>query len=282
MNFTREPIIETIVSPKDGYKLCIRNSKVPGSEEIFVDAVEVVSFGQSFFYRGQERPKPFLVPVSDYEVFEVKETRVVLKNVTHDRSIKIGGGRDASLKPVKELIVVEKKEEAEEPKELELAVVAEAPLDLKNDRKRDRRRSRRRRIAEEKKGDGEKDKSQETEESVSLEDSQVEEGDDELVIVRLPPTFSQILPPPTVLISERLNQLRNQEIAKNLLAEKVALEEGEKEFLVGGSSSSAELADVLGESSSEEISEGNVKAERSSKRRPKIHVEEEMGEDFNF
>ena len=71
MNFTREPIIETIISPKDGYKLCVRNSKVAGAEEFFVDAIEVVSFGNSFFFRGIERPKPFLVPVSDYEIFEV-------------------------------------------------------------------------------------------------------------------------------------------------------------------------------------------------------------------
>ncbi len=129
MNFTREPIIETIVSPKDGYKLCIRNSKVSGSEEFFVDAVEVVSFGPTFFFRGQERPKPFLVPVSDYEIFEVKETRVVLKNVTHDRNIKIGGGREASLKSSKEN-AVEKKEEA---KDAEVAVagdVAEPKTDI--------------------------------------------------------------------------------------------------------------------------------------------------------
>ena len=79
MNFTREPIIETIITPKDGYKLIVRNSKGGTSEEYSVDAIEVVSFGRSFFYRSMERPKSFLLPVSDYEVIESKETRVVLK-----------------------------------------------------------------------------------------------------------------------------------------------------------------------------------------------------------
>ena len=79
MNFTREPIIETVITPKDGYKLTIRNSKGGSQEEYSVDAIEIVSFGQSMFFRSQERPKTFLLPVTDYEVVEVKETRVVLK-----------------------------------------------------------------------------------------------------------------------------------------------------------------------------------------------------------
>jgi hypothetical protein len=98
VNFTREPIIETIISPKEGYKLLVRNSRAAGSsEDYYVDAVEVVSFGRGFFFRSLERPKAFLLPVSDYEILEVKETRVALKNVSHDRNIKIGGGREASL-----------------------------------------------------------------------------------------------------------------------------------------------------------------------------------------
>ena len=206
MNFTREPIIETIVSPKDGYKLCIRNSKLPGAEELVVDAVEVVSFGSSLFFRGQERPKPFLVPVSDYEIFEVKETRVVLKNITHDRNIKIGGGREAPLKSNKEHSV-ERKEEVEEVKELDaLAPAGEAPMEPKNDRKRDRRRSRRRRLAAEKRGTNEQGGESSGEQS--------DEGDDEAGEPKPIPVFTHLLPPPPVLISERLSQLRNKEMAE--------------------------------------------------------------------
>ncbi len=95
MNYTREPIIETVITPRDGCKLVVRNSKGTTQEDYIVDAIEVVSFGHSFFFRSQERPKSFLVPVSDYEVIESKETRMVLKNVSTDRAIKIGGGREA-------------------------------------------------------------------------------------------------------------------------------------------------------------------------------------------
>ncbi len=79
MDFTREPIIETIITPKEGYKLVIRSSKGVGQEEYFVDAVEVVAFGRAFFFRSLEKPKAFLVPISDYEVLEVREARMVLK-----------------------------------------------------------------------------------------------------------------------------------------------------------------------------------------------------------
>ncbi len=101
MDFTREPIIETVVTPKEGCKLVVRSSKAGGQEEYFVDSVEVVSFGSSVFFRSQERPKAFMVPASDYEVLEVREARMVLKNVGLDRSIKIGGGRENNAKQVR-------------------------------------------------------------------------------------------------------------------------------------------------------------------------------------
>ena len=89
MNFTREPIIESIISARDGYKLSIKSTKVSDTREILVDAVEIVSFGNSHFFRCQEKPKPFFFPVGDYEVSEVKETRFVLKNSTLEKSVKI-------------------------------------------------------------------------------------------------------------------------------------------------------------------------------------------------
>ncbi len=100
MNYTREPIIETVISPKEGCKLVVRNSKGGGQEEYFVDSIEVVSFGNAIFYRSLERPKSFLVPASDYEVIEVKETKMVLKNVGIERSIKIGGGKEPSKQDI--------------------------------------------------------------------------------------------------------------------------------------------------------------------------------------
>ena len=98
MNFTREPVIETIISPKDGFKLIIRSSNGDNSKQYSVDAVEVVSFGQSFFFRSMERSKSFLVPVSDFEVIEERETRVVVKNPSPEKSIKIAGGKENTSK----------------------------------------------------------------------------------------------------------------------------------------------------------------------------------------
>ena len=95
MDFTREPVIQTVITPKEGCKLVVRSSKGLSQEEYFVDAVEVVSFGGAVFFRSLEKPKNFLLPVTDYEILEVREARMVLKHVGMDRSIKIGGGREA-------------------------------------------------------------------------------------------------------------------------------------------------------------------------------------------
>ena len=36
--------------------------------------------------------------MSDYEILELKETRMVLKNASSERSIKIGGGRETPVR----------------------------------------------------------------------------------------------------------------------------------------------------------------------------------------
>lgn len=91
MQFTREPIIETIITPKDGYRLVLRPTK-SGGEEFFVDMVEVVTFGHATFYRSLDKPKSFVVPVSDYDVVEVREARMAIKSATVEK-VKIAGGK---------------------------------------------------------------------------------------------------------------------------------------------------------------------------------------------
>merc|ERR1711991_1190714 len=49
------------------------------SQEFFVPAVEIVTFGSLYFFRCLEKPTPFLLPMSDYIVLEVKETLPPLK-----------------------------------------------------------------------------------------------------------------------------------------------------------------------------------------------------------
>jgi hypothetical protein len=134
VDFTREPMIETVITPREGAKLVVRSSKASAQEEYFVDAVEVVTFGSAIFFRSTEKPKAFLVPASDYEVLEAREARIVLKNVGSDRSIKIAGGREAAVRAPKEAI--EEKTEAAAPSE---------NLEGRPDRKKERRRQGRRR-----------------------------------------------------------------------------------------------------------------------------------------
>lgn len=192
MNYTREPIIETVITPKEGYKLVVRNSKGVGQEEYVVDAIEVVSFGHSFFYRSTERPKSFLVPVSDYEILEAKETRVVLKNATFERNIKIGGGREASVKAPKEKPAAPVVEE-QEP----------AAVEQRLEKKRERRRHRRRRSG------GEEEKVvEETTEVIEVAPSSSEEQPQALIP---PPVMRRLIPPPSQLIAEKISQERAKE-----------------------------------------------------------------------
>lgn len=89
MNFTREPIIETVITPKEGYKLLVKSSKGGDEEEYLVEAVEIVVFGKAYFFRSKERINPFLLPVGDYNIFETREMRMALKNASMEKPIKI-------------------------------------------------------------------------------------------------------------------------------------------------------------------------------------------------
>lgn len=203
MNFTREPIIETIISPKEGFKLLVRCSKQTGQEEYYVDAIEVVSFGHAFFYRSLEKPKCFLVPVTDYEVFEVKEARVVLKSAPVERTIKIGGGREASLKAPREAPV---EEPAEAPSEGEPAPASEQSQHPR-DKKRDRHRRRRGRRHDER--EWVEKKPQETaapEGAPEAEASVVEET------IITSASFTNLFPPPPTLISETISRYSKKEV----------------------------------------------------------------------
>lgn len=224
MNFTREPIIETIITPKEGYRLIVRSSKGVSQEEYSVDALEVVSFGPAIFYRSLERPKPFLVPIADFEVIEMKETRVVLKNVNLERSIKIAGGRETP-KPQKEQPVY-----ASAAAE-EAISSAPAPQEQNVDKKRDRRHRRRRR--------GERSDTRDErrqEETVPSEGGQppvMEAGEgggvrDEAQVSS--PTFATLFPPPTTLISQTIARYKDQGLSEgNVPSPKVDKVEHEKE-----------------------------------------------------
>lgn len=179
MDFTREPLVETVITPKEGFKLIIRASSGNSEEEYSVGAVEVVSFGNCYFFRSLEKPKAFLLPMTEYEVVEARETRTVLKKPQIEKSIKIGGGK----RP-------DSKEENEE-----------APKD--ESKKRDKKRSRKRRPS--------KDERPKEEGVTPPEEKPV--GSE----TPPPPPRRTLLPPPTSLISDQIDRYKNYLVEQGAL-----------------------------------------------------------------
>jgi hypothetical protein len=238
VDFTREPIIETVITPREGYRLVIRSSKNVGQEEHFVDAVEVISFGNALFFRSLERPKPFIVPLSDYEVLEVREPRMVLKTSSLEGSVKIGGGRDSSFKGSrdqerqerKEASISAEKEREQEPQQpAEMRPVQAAQAEGRGERRRDRRRSFRKRRGSSRDESASPDAPSLEEQPLPIEvDERVEqpllskaeagsEEDQEAIAKSMQQAstlLSSVLPPPTTLIRDDLARLRSNELYK--------------------------------------------------------------------
>ena len=218
MDYTREPIVETVITPKDGYRIAVRSSKNPGHEEFIVEALEVVSFGTNCFFRSLERPRAFMVPASDYEVLEVREARVSLKAVSLEGTVRTPSARETQ-KPSR---VVEKREPLPkepvvplaEPEEVaaeeEAAVSQPIPVtEGRQDRRRERRRGQRRRrggreegVSEESRVTGEELPSA-PEPKTPLEEKRPDVTQEAPV-----PHVSTLLPPPTTLIRDDLERLR--------------------------------------------------------------------------
>lgn len=224
MDFTREPVIETVITPREGCKLVVRSSRGVSQEEYFVDAVEVVTFGNALFFRSLEKPKSFLLPVTEYEVLEVREARLVLKHVGIDRSIKISGGREAALRPPRDPMAAEKStsystEEQTEVAAEETTTSTEGRPEARTDKKRERRRhGRRRRGQEEREGAPAKESSSgESVEKVELPEprrpgeisGESSEGESANPVLRT------LLPPPPTLISETIARYREDALFKD-------------------------------------------------------------------
>ncbi len=230
MHFTREPVTETIITPKEGFKLVIRNSKCVGQEEFFVDAVEIVSFGHALFFRSLEKPKSFLVPVTDYEILEMRDTRLMVKHVNVDRAIKIAGGR-APKSSAKEGQKESGKQSASSRSKTKESDSGETKVDKDPtlEKKRDRRRhSRKRRTRDESIKESKtlsheegSDSSQNTikQENVST-DIQMKGGDTRDETTVSSSVLSSVIPPPATLISEKLRGYRNYAHAEKPLLSK--------------------------------------------------------------
>jgi hypothetical protein len=230
VDYTREPIVETVITPKDGYRISVRSSKVPGQEEYVVEALEVVSFGTNCFFRNLERPRAFMVPASDYEILEVREPRVSLKAASLEGTVRMPP-REAQrpsrevekreILPPKEPVapVVEPEEVFSEEMVSESVSQSSAAPEGRHDRRRERRRGQRRRRGGREEG--------------ALEESRGSAVKAEIPPVGLPPVLeptspladaspshdvakepvvapvmSTVIPPPTTLIRDDLERLR--------------------------------------------------------------------------
>ncbi len=220
MHFTREPIIETVVTPREGCKLVVRSSKASGQEEYHVEAVEVVSFGRSFFFRSTEKPRAFLLPVSDYEVVELKDTRMVLKNAPAERSIKIGGGRDAPPRPQREREPQAQTEGEEQPAgEQSQAQPQDSPQNShgNNDRRGGRRRRGRRGRDRDRGGDQfhhDQRPQQHAPQPTAEGSEMIDEGAPLSEEAKAPSFISKLFPPPPTLIKETLGRYKHPESAE--------------------------------------------------------------------
>lgn len=208
MNFTREPIIETIISAKEGYKLSLKSSKSGnGSDEYLVDAIEVVSFGGTFFYRSQERPKAFFLPASDYEIVEVRETRLILKTPALDKSVKIAGG-----KVEKQPQEVKKTDNLADAGQQADSKEGDAPK--KKERKRTRR-SKRSNTSQSSSTEEIEAKQKSVNEKEAFHGKKEQSGEKKTVgdSPKLNTSFSYLLTPPESLISETLQKYKSKEIS---------------------------------------------------------------------
>ncbi|MGM0440440.1 MAG: hypothetical protein ACQEP8_04945 [Chlamydiota bacterium] len=318
MYFTREPIIETIISPKEGFKLVARNSKGSGQEDFLVDALEVVSFGNAFFYRSLEKPKSFLVPVSDYEVLEIRDTRLVLKHSSNaGKSIKIGGGKAKESKETKDAKETKDSKEVKETKDTKISKetketkaaeellseegtkttdkeeAVEAPLNEKRlEKKRDRRRhTRKRRSREELQPEAKADsvaadKSFESKEESNFKDAPnepiIEGGDanDELSKTSSS-VFPSILPPPTSLISDRIAHLKDEKVSESDLPSQGIGEEPAVETEPTADKSVTKSSEETLEEPSEKKEEKTKKSTKGEKKADQSHLDESCALGFN-
>lgn len=198
MNFTREPIVETIISAKEGYKLSIKSSKHVNEEEYLVDAVEVVSFSGALFYRSGEKPKSFFIPIHDYEIQEVREARLAIRSPVMEKSIKIGGGKEASKSQKSE---AEEKTVAavEEGSEKQPQQEKEQPQNIERSKRDKKNKFRRKRNFEEN-----------AREAVQREVQAAEESG-KPVQLQTDSVFSHLLKPPESLISDSIHKYKKLE-----------------------------------------------------------------------
>jgi hypothetical protein len=211
-------MIETVITPKEGFKLSVRGSKGSQQEEYLVESVEVVSFGRSHFFRSLEKPKPFLVPVTDYEVVELREARMVLKGAGFEKSIKIGGGKESQKEPSEEKVLSPVGEEIL-PQEKSEPAPQQQPYQEKKRGKRYRRKGHHSRE------EAFNAQSQSQEGNHVAGESSPEEKKEP--VEAAPVVIRKLIPPPSTLIKEKLARIKGALDEELFPAKEVNFSEGE-------------------------------------------------------
>lgn len=212
MYFTRDPVIETVITSREGYKLSVRNTKHFSQDPFVVEAVEVISLGNTCFFRNCDHSKPFIVPAGDYEVMEIRDTKINLKAVGLDRGIKIAGGREALIKlPKAAPVTVEESSSSE--------TVATAESSSSESSTTPSSHSTTRKEKKERKGDKWKEKKKQGRKKANKEVSEVAGSSQEIIDTVTEELWEEsqenklgeqkkfsLLPPPAKLISEIISQ----------------------------------------------------------------------------
>lgn len=208
MNFTREPILETIIAAKEGFKLKLKSTKNDGAIEYLVDAVEVVSFGTTFFYRSGEPAHTFFVPAQDFEIVQVRQARLMLKTPV-DKAVKIAGGAEAGKKPAPEKVSEKKKKKASKEikntNPVEKKEAAEVPAEKKEAADISAEKKEQRPASSNKKGS----KSRNTRRDAPKENKNTVESEVAGKDIVQPSMFSHLLRPPEALISDTIGQYQS-------------------------------------------------------------------------
>lgn len=227
MHFTREPIVESIISARDGYKLVLKNSKATSNSEISTEVVEIVSFSGTIFFRSQDRSKNFLLPATDFEISEVKDSRLVLKNISLEKSSKLQN-------PARETSAHDISEETSE----EVVVSADSDADVASvsssnnsnqtrlERRRERRRNRRRRHSEDKTSEDKKEGSSEAViENHQESTDHVDETEQSIPAAAVVIPTLNLIPPPTTLISQTLARYKEKQADVESVVAEVEVQE---------------------------------------------------------
>jgi len=229
VDFTREPIIETVVIPRDGYRIAVRNSKASGQEEFFVEALEIVTIGGTCFFRNREKPTPFMVPATDYEIVEVRDPRLGLKVASFESTFKSANTRVRIAAKEEERV-----EKADKESKEETAEQSESRPEKRKEKKKSSRRKKKDEVepkaeakteakAEEKVEPKAEYKSAKkrgadpVEETVVGFDSKKKEKsvDAALSVNDEKNRAVSLLPPPTTLIRDELDKLRKSDEYKD-------------------------------------------------------------------